>query len=182
VTLTNSLARLRLLDYVYILMMDRMSSPQLALLGALFFVLVGCETTKNTSTSITPAAAAAVAPTATPGAGPRPSLVFINPGLKEFVYVSGTDSARKTNGLLVVASTFQNPRAQTTVLQAQTLYYDAAGHLLYFSSENEAPWTSLDLPPVGEVVYRSQSLTAAATEFTIRLREPVTAGAVPAFR
>jgi hypothetical protein len=60
-------------------------------------------------------------------------------------------------------------------IQAQTLWWNDAGRVLYSETGSEAPWQSLSISPNQTLYYSQTALTTEATRFSIRVR--YTAGA-----
>jgi hypothetical protein len=58
----------------------------------------------------------------------------------------------------------------TLQLQAQTLFFDEAGEVLYMEVGQPAPWSAVTISPNQTYYYKATSLRDEAVKFTIRVR------------
>jgi uncharacterized protein YcfL len=122
-------------------------------LGILF--LVGCSSTQNDSP---------------PADNTGTSVAILNENLRKNLTVDKVGSNFSVNHLMVVHALIHNKTKTIVSIQVQTLYQDANGNPLNYSSGNEASWTTLDLISEGTQPYRSQSISPKASKFIIRIR------------
>jgi len=96
--------------------------------------------------------------------------VLLDEDLQDVVAVDLIRTGPNPNGFLTVQANIRNRTDHDVAVQAQVLFYDRSGVLLYSEPGNQTPWTGLTLTANETQPYRSQALTKAAYRFTVRVR------------
>lgn len=113
----------------------------------------------------------AVAKPGSPEAAAQP-VVLLNYDLKRTLAVDQAPVVDRTaNGSLRVQVGLRN-RTDREVLQvqAQTIFFNEAGRVLYSQPGQETAWQSLTISPNQTEYYSQQALTPEATRYTVRIR------------
>jgi Protein of unknown function (DUF1425) len=78
---------------------------------------------------------------------------------------------RNANNLLVIQVGLRNRTDDERLrIQAQTLFFDESGRVLYSQPDSEAAWQTLILSPNQTTYYTQQALTPEATRYVVRVR------------
>lgn len=97
-------------------------------------------------------------------------IVLLDEDMSDDIAVDQIRTGRTSNNLYAVEANIRNRTDHDLSVQVQTLYRDQNGNALYFSAGEETPWTTVVITANSTTPYRSQSLSAHATQSTIRLR------------
>ena len=99
-------------------------------------------------------------------------VVLLNHDLKRTLAVDRPIVAqRNESGLLTIQVGLRNrTNDESLQIQAQTLFFDALGNVLYSQPGSETAWQTLTVSPNQTLYYKSQALTAEAARFTVRGR------------
>lgn len=97
-------------------------------------------------------------------------VVLLDEDMSDNIAVDQIRSGRTSNHLLAVQANIRNRTDHDISIQVQTLYKDQYGNALYFNPGDETPWMTMVVTANSTTPYRSQSLSAQAAQFTIRIR------------
>ena len=113
----------------------------------------------------------AVAKPKSPEAAGKP-VVMLNSSLVQKLAVDHAPVVqRNANKLLEVQVGLRNRTDDERLrIQAQTLFFNETGQVLYSQPGSEAAWETLILSPNQTTYYTQQSLTPEATRYVIRVR------------
>ncbi|MDD5262585.1 MAG: hypothetical protein PHD76_12135 [Methylacidiphilales bacterium] len=99
-------------------------------------------------------------------------VVYLDKDLRRVLAADNPVSVGKTEaGFLSVQCGLRNmTNDETLYIQAQTLFRNPAGQVLYTDVGSEPAWQTLTLTPGQTVYYKQSALTAEASNFTVRVR------------
>jgi len=99
-------------------------------------------------------------------------IVFLDKDVRRTVSVDvPVITTRSPAGNMTVQVPFRNRTNDEVVyLQAQTLFRNASGMILYSTPGSEPAWTNFMITPNQSAYYQQTALTQEAVAFTIRLR------------
>jgi hypothetical protein len=97
-------------------------------------------------------------------------VVLLDEDMEDNIAVDQVRFGRTSNNLLAVQANIRNRTDHDISIQVQTLYRDQFGNALYFNPGDETPWMNMVVTANSTTPYRSQSLSAAAQNFTVRIR------------
>ncbi len=97
-------------------------------------------------------------------------VVLLDEDMSDNIAVDQVRSGHTSNKLMAVQASIRNRTDHDISIQVQTLYRDQFGNALYFTPGEETPWMNMVITANSTSPYRSQSLSPAAQQFTIRIR------------
>ena len=140
-----------------------MKLQELILTAAMVILLAGCQTPEG--------AYVAVAKPNSPEAAGAPIVLLNNDLLRTLAVDKAPLVDRDETGRLRVQIGLRSRVDDENLqLQAQTLWMNDAGRVLYSEPGSEAPWQTFTISPNQTVYYSQTALTSEATRFSIRVR------------
>lgn len=140
-----------------------MKLPALILSIGLAVVLAACKTPEG--------AYVAVAMPDSPEAAGAPIVLLSHDLIRTVAVDKAPLVDRDPSGRLRIQVGLRNRSDEENLqVQAQTLWMDDAGRVLYSEIGSEAPWQSFSISLNQTIYYTQTALTPEATRFTVRVR------------